>query len=488
MAGSRRGLTLIELIISVGVSTVLVASTAAVFIAVTKTKAASARKSEAVNAGAGVLSMFEFDAANAGYHWPSLPFAVSVGQGNTYTAAMAAADTTFAECGLTGFTRVPGSDVVEFSTGGELSEGVVAAVGPFTTYSGEYNDWRYNFSLRSVAPFSAADTFDAVTNTSDTRRHIVLFTSPEISCMGTVDAFDSTTRQVRGARLMRSYVMMTQSNFWGNPAFIAEKWNYSRVPSVSLCPKAGMKVYRLARRVRYVLCKDASTPAGRPAIALVRRELLPTNAGAFTSDANNEPGRFKGPAASDSRVEVARDGVSMMQVGVKVEYLSSYSSVFGPSGAYRMAHPEPDLCDSNTCWCNTVVNAVGCPGRKGGAIGSILQNAVVLPTGLTALRAVPLPPAAGSSTGEYVENGADLTFDGSFSNSALTPPYFAAYRIDDASWPRALKVELVHKKASDRANPTGLTTLDYPMTAAMLGTGDYTKSTSTIRLMAGMVE
>jgi prepilin-type N-terminal cleavage/methylation domain-containing protein len=111
----QRGVTLIELLVSVAVLSIVLTAVMSVVVAIARQRRESTNMVE-VRANARVaLSMMQFDASNAGFRFGAAPFAVRVLQ-NVTGGETELADTV--DCGgRAGWVVMPGTDVIEFREG-----------------------------------------------------------------------------------------------------------------------------------------------------------------------------------------------------------------------------------------------------------------------------------------------------------------------------------------------------------------------------------
>ncbi len=118
MRASERGMTLIELMVSLAIASVLVTTATALITTLSQVKRDSEHVLEVRGNAATALNLIQFDGLNAGYRFASAPFAVRVLPSVSGSEAELAPITDTANCGTDAtWGLAVGSDVVEFSMG-----------------------------------------------------------------------------------------------------------------------------------------------------------------------------------------------------------------------------------------------------------------------------------------------------------------------------------------------------------------------------------
>jgi prepilin-type N-terminal cleavage/methylation domain-containing protein len=240
----RRGMTLLELMIAAAMASIVVAAAVSTSIVIATRQRRSETVVEAVTASVLGSSVMEFTLANAGYRWPSAAYGVRVLNNVTSTTSLSSGSnfiTTTAFCNGSTVGLVPGSDVVEIAMGlaaigpgriqgNPVLAGTTATVNVFTSlnYSPPFlpGDWVGSAGVGSVLLFAGSDG---------------------LACAGRVTAMDlASGSQVTVDMLDRLLNPLTATGYTAN------------------CPAAGMSIFRLGRRVRYMVCgATGATPAER---------------------------------------------------------------------------------------------------------------------------------------------------------------------------------------------------------------------------------
>lgn len=235
---ARRGMTLIELMLSVAISSVILVVATALFTSLQQVKRDGERVIEVRSAAGTTISLIQFDAQNAGYRFSGAPFAVHVLQNVTGGESMLAPITSSANCGSSTWGIAPGTDVLELYQGFPLvSPGQVFGINcPAGLCS--------NVTMPAGgAPFDLAAGDNGLNN-------LVLFQNREnnSSCLGRITAFSSSAMDIQ---LLKQDLTNATATTYAN------------------CPVVGqpMTLQRLGRRVRYMVCAPpASQPDARPGL------------------------------------------------------------------------------------------------------------------------------------------------------------------------------------------------------------------------------
>lgn len=226
----RRGLTLIELLVSLAVLSIILAAVMSVVVTITRQRRESSNQVDTRVNGRIALSLMAFDAANAGYRFGTPPLAVRVLQ-NISGTEPELADVLVAGCGgQAGWNPVPGSDVIEFrqGAGGPLPG---RAVNNGSAFTGAAN------------PFSSTTEGNGV---------IVFMSNGVTGCAG---------------RLTGPISSGSVSLLKADLRTAAAASNYPTT-GPGLCPAAQMAVTALGQATRYMVCRPpaASNPNLRPAL------------------------------------------------------------------------------------------------------------------------------------------------------------------------------------------------------------------------------
>jgi prepilin-type N-terminal cleavage/methylation domain-containing protein len=244
-----RGMTLIELMISVGISSIVIAAAVAMMVAVVKQRRESERYVELQTTNALGFARFSFDLQSAGFRFPSSAIGFRVYNNISGSTVVGAGEpfpiTTSAFCGTATVGLVPGSDVIEFASGWET-----VSPGQLTFVSGVGSI--RNYSLGGDAPFTPVEVRDGA---------ILLFVERSgESCMG---------RHVVGSAGQLEML---------SPTYQPEGSPGIRYPG---CPTTNgtARVYRLQQRVRYMVCRNQNDP---DAVPVLHRQASDVG-GAFTA-------------------------------------------------------------------------------------------------------------------------------------------------------------------------------------------------------------
>jgi prepilin-type N-terminal cleavage/methylation domain-containing protein len=231
---ARRGMTLIELMMTVAMASVLATTVTAVVAAISRSKRDGERTLEVRTNAVSALSAMQFDAANAGYRFSSAPFAAYVMSNVVGNEAGLAGITTTANCGQSSWGVAPGSDVVEFREG--ISTGEPADVLSGSCVSGSCTGVQLSVGRVGIDP-AVGD--------------IVLLGDGISGCMGKVTLATSPSFNVQ--LLKQDLTNATGAEY---PNCLA-----------SVSPTQRWRMMRLGRRVRYLVCAPPATDlTSKPAL------------------------------------------------------------------------------------------------------------------------------------------------------------------------------------------------------------------------------
>jgi prepilin-type N-terminal cleavage/methylation domain-containing protein len=269
MRASERGLTLIELLVTIAVASVVILAATQVVMVVTQAKRTNERRLEVFEAAGTALSLIEFDAQNAGYRFASPVFSVRVindVQGNEPELAPV---TGVSGCGNTGWGIARGSDTIEFRYG--VEDLVPGADSPMTCSGGTCTVTLGGGGARNPFHEPGPDGANA----------LVLLVNGNASCLGRVGpaGVNSSTMTMQLLGLDLTNVTDVASSFPG-------------------CETGDFTVMRAARRVRYMVCQPpAGSTTERP--GLYRQVAI-------------EPGGFGVP-------EVVQEGIEDLQIALRFD-------------------------------------------------------------------------------------------------------------------------------------------------------------------------
>ncbi|MDX2013607.1 MAG: prepilin-type N-terminal cleavage/methylation domain-containing protein [Myxococcaceae bacterium] len=235
----RRGLTLIELLVSLAVLSIILAAVMSVVVTITRQRRESSNQVDTRVNGRIALSLMAFDAANAGYRFGTPPLAVRVLQNVTGTepeladATAAPAPWTGGCGGLAGWTPVPGTDVIEFRQG---------AAGPLP-----------GRAVNNGSAFTGAANPFTTAGATASANVIVLMSNGVTGCAGRLQA----------GGINSGAVTLLKADLRTNAA----PSNYPTA-GPGLCPAAQMAVTALGQATRYLVCRPPAIgpPNLRPAL------------------------------------------------------------------------------------------------------------------------------------------------------------------------------------------------------------------------------
>jgi prepilin-type N-terminal cleavage/methylation domain-containing protein len=236
----RRGLTLIELMVSLAVVSIILAAVMSVVVTITRQRRQSSNVVDTRVNGRVALSLMSFDASNAGYRFGTPPLAVRVLQNITGAEAELADVAAFGGCaGLAGWVPVPGTDVIEFREGaqGRVPGRVVGStVGCGTTCTLQLNDGNGN-------PFNSP---------TEGTNSILFFSNGTTGCAARL------TSDIQGGQ-----VTMLKADL-RTPASAT---NYAQTGN-GACPRGDMTVTALGQTTRFMVCRPPplAAPTERPGL------------------------------------------------------------------------------------------------------------------------------------------------------------------------------------------------------------------------------
>lgn len=253
---AARGLTLIELLIVMAIASLVLAAAVGLFVSMASRQRTSERVVETHNAVLVGVARIQMDANNAGYRFPVPAYAVRhinnvdsttvlpsmTSPASPTPGAAPISVTGNGNCGAAGMGLIAGTDVLELSQGLALSSpGRVAPA--VTVVSGQFSLALDNSSVFS-SPFLNAEVGTTAGSAPPGVNSILLFAGPAVSpCLARVtDVFFAGNAQVQGRLINRDYADLATAALPAN------------------CPAAGMNVYRLGQRTRYMVCGTAGTP------------------------------------------------------------------------------------------------------------------------------------------------------------------------------------------------------------------------------------
>lgn len=306
----RRGVTLIELLVSIAVLSIVLTAVMSVVVSVSRQRQEASNLVEVRSNARVALSMMQFDAANAGFRFGAAPFAVRVLQ-NVTSAHPELADTV--NCGgRPGWEVMPGSDVIEFREGqdgisvGKVPQGNCSASGPLSCFNGGGLPNPFNAQL------------DGINN-------VVFFSNAVTACAARLNT------AVAGG----DFTLLTQS-LRTNAAPAAYPTS-----GAGQCPAPDMSITALRQVTRYLVCRPPAFVANqRP--ALFRQRWGPTYPLA---------GSELNPVTMLPDFVSVQDSVEDLQVATLLSLATNVGMVTGPTCTGAGA--------GSTCWCGLV--AGDCP-------------------------------------------------------------------------------------------------------------------------------
>lgn len=306
---ARRGLTIIELLVSLAVVSIVLAAVMTVVVAITRQRRDGGNQLDVRLNGRVALAQMQFDGSNAGFRFGTPPLAVRVLQNVAGTEPELVDANT--DCGgQAGWTVQPETDVIEFRQGadGRTPGKVTSGAGCGATCSVVLNNTAF------WNPLGAS---------TEGEGQILFFSNGITGCVGRLVTQISSSNNLK----------MLKANLRTD----AVATNYPTT-GPGACPNNGMTVTLLDAVTRYVVCRppNASNPNQRP--MLVRQVLVAGPAGG----PNLVP--RPPPAGQWERVQ---DGVEDLQVATMLDNQSALVSGGGCTGTGAGAR----------CWCNAAVGA-----------------------------------------------------------------------------------------------------------------------------------
>jgi prepilin-type N-terminal cleavage/methylation domain-containing protein len=292
---AERGVTLIELMVSVAVASVVILAATQAVMVVTQAKRTNQRRLEVNEQASGALSLIGFDAQNAGYRFASPAFSVRVLDNVVAGGDELGTITATGGCGGTDWGIAPGSDTVEFRYGFEQL--VPGNNSPVTCTGGTCDV--------VLGGGAASNPFSAMTPSG--AGDLVLLSNATAACLGRV------TANVTGTAMQMQLLNLDLSN--------------ATVGAFPGCAAGTFSVMRLGRRVRYLVCQPpASQPLERP--GLYRQEV-------------DGSGDFGAP-------QLVQEGIEDLQVALR----------YDGTGATPIL-TDATKCDGVTCVCNHLLDTAG---------------------------------------------------------------------------------------------------------------------------------
>ncbi|MEW6432631.1 MAG: hypothetical protein AB1730_14100 [Myxococcota bacterium] len=305
-------MTLIELLVTVAVASLVVSAAVAVLVAMSRQMRASERRLEATNAAMLATAIIQADLTNAGYRFPVPAFALRHYNNVDATTSLSgpAPITVGGNCAGGTVGLVPGTDVLEVIHGFELvgpgrAEGLINSNPPA----------EYEIALGTLGlPFETAEFLSGAVGS------IVALSGPDQrACVGRVLAADGLRPSITIELVDRNLQRITDPNAY---------------PVVCPIPggTGGTRVYRLQRRVRFMVCGRIGADPNE--YALYRQE----------SDLR---GDFGAP-------QVVQEGVEDLQVSLGYSDPNSLISATG-SGASCTG-----TGGARICYCDDAVGPSSC--------------------------------------------------------------------------------------------------------------------------------
>lgn len=238
---ARRGVTLIELMVSVAIISVILTAVTSVVVSISRQRRETSNMVDVRTNGRLALSMMQFDAANAGFRFGAPPFAVRVLQNVTGAEPELASAN---NCGgQPGWTVLPGTDVIEFRDGlvSTLAPGKVPT-GWAGCASGVCGAMNINFQ-------AYPNPFEFV---GDGNNRVVFFSNATASCAG----------RLLGPLMSAPNVQLLRQDLRTN----APGGTYVSA-GTGACPVGDMAVTALGQATRYLVCQPpVNSPLLRPGL------------------------------------------------------------------------------------------------------------------------------------------------------------------------------------------------------------------------------
>lgn len=247
-APRRRGFTLLELMITVAITSIVIAAAVSVFVTLATQQRAAERLVEAQSSTMVALASMQMDVSNAGYRFPVPAFAVRHIEVDSATSLPSVGNTTITStnnCDTAGL--VEGTDVLELAEGWPLvgpGKAMAAAVTGGASVTFTLGNFGEPFSTTEAVGGVGAPAVGSV---------LVFANATGASCLVRVTSLDRPGLTVgTGTLLDRDYQDLSSGAFYPG------------------CPAAEMAVYRLGQRTRYMVCKP-TTPTTPNAHSLYRQ-------------------------------------------------------------------------------------------------------------------------------------------------------------------------------------------------------------------------
>jgi prepilin-type N-terminal cleavage/methylation domain-containing protein len=313
---STRGFTLIELLLVSALASVMIAAAVGVYTAMLQQRRRVEQTLEIQNALNMAQGLIDYDVFNAGWRFPASAFSVRVinNVGASPPLTLDGLDTgsitTTSDCGFPAWGLVPDSDVLE------LAEGYA----PEATGIVESNTGQTSFILRgSTNPLT---TFAA--------NPVVMFSDSEgNACLARVTSATAAPA---------SPVDITM---------LAPDFSTASAPATlyPACPAPDMRVFRLGRRARYMVCRNPTTGLG-----VLFRQV------------SNDNGAF-------GIAEQIQDGIDDFQVGLRLNDRGTITSGTAITGTDCNATPT-----TRFCYCNV---SAACGGTDLNSVSPSTESTVI---------------------------------------------------------------------------------------------------------------
>lgn len=237
------GFTLLELLVSSAMASVIVAAAVSVFVTLAAQQRTAERLVEAQSSTFVAVAAMQMDVGNAGYRLPLPAFAVRHLEVDSATSLPSVGSTTITpsgNCGTLAGGLVEGTDVLELAEGYALmgpGRAEAAAVTGGASVSFTLGGIGEPFSHTEATGGAAAPAVNSI---------LVFANATGASCLVRVATLDTPgLTSGTGTLVDRDYQALSSSAFYPG------------------CPAAGMQVYRLGARYRYMVCKPTATAAPR---------------------------------------------------------------------------------------------------------------------------------------------------------------------------------------------------------------------------------
>ncbi len=249
MRADSRGMTLIEMMVSVAIVSVLLTTATALVTTLSQVKRDGERVVEVRGNAATAMNLIQFDALNAGFRFASPAHSVRVIPNVSGSEAELSPVTATANCGQANWGVAPGTDVIEFRAGLSNAE-------PGSIVSGSCTGATCTIGIAQSRPGTDPSANDVVLMSDASTNNV---------CMGQVTSVAGTTFTIQ--LLAQDFSNATATSYVGCLGTVN--------------PGNQGVLMKLERRVRYMICTPPATqPDQRPGLYV---QVAQTSTGSMTT-------------------------------------------------------------------------------------------------------------------------------------------------------------------------------------------------------------